>query len=128
MNLSVRNFRIVPVKKTEENWLSIFPLLYQIVLFMALTRKSSLNIEIIHTYGPIHQQFNWMPKLTRSCYLFQLALLTLRSLVSCPLEVGVNTQLNYTHLTPSLSSFLPFYLSAGSVSPFCPTVPQSSVK
>lgn len=70
--------------------------------------KTSLNIEIIHTCGPIHQQFNWLPKLTRSCSLLQVALLTLRPLVSSPLEVGVNTQLNDTHLTPFLSSFLSF--------------------
>lgn len=70
--------------------------------------KTSLNIEIIHTCGPIHQQFNWLPKLTRSCSLLQVALLTLRPLVSSPLEVGVNRQLNDTHLIPFLSSFLSF--------------------
>lgn len=58
----------------------------------------------MHTCGPIHQQFNWLPKLTRSCSLFQVPLLTLRSRVSSPLEVGGNTQPNCARLTPSLSS------------------------
>lgn len=85
--------------------------------------KYYIIYKVIHTCGPIHQQFNWLPKLTRSCSLFQVALLTLRSRVSSPLEVGGNTQPNCACLTPSLSSFLFFCLPAGPVSLFCPASP-----